>query len=149
MPDRRFPHLLPPDVKVWIKFLDHNPDLFDYYEYDVRVGTGRDPGDRFIPNIRKMGVDLSQRRIDAVGHKDGIETVIEITHSLGLKAIGQIVAYPILYVETFNPEKMPHVLIVAGSMQSDVAGPLAAMEIPVILTDELPDLSQDKPPPAS
>lgn len=128
--NRRFAHLLPEDIKVWERFLSMFPDEFAQYDYDVRVGYGRDPGIHYDPNLRQMGIDLSQRRIDAVGHKPGSLTVIEITHSAGLKAIGQLLAYPILYGHAFRPRVPIFPLLVCGELQTDVDQPLADLHIP-------------------
>jgi len=115
-----YPHLLPLDIDLWERFLKANTNRFLAYEYDVRVGFGRDPGAETASNIRQMSIDLSQRRIDAIGHTDADLTIIEITVSAGLRAIGQILAYPILF-STRNPTTLPvKILVVANEIQTDM-----------------------------
>lgn len=119
-PSRRFPHLLPPDVPVWERFLAKYGSQYERIDYDVRVGYGRDPGPNFSPNLRTMGILLSQRRIDAVGITHSTIDIIEITANAGLKAIGQLSAYPALYRDTYHPTKPLRAVLVTESLQSDI-----------------------------
>lgn len=128
--NRRFPHLLPPSIAVWERWLEQNPKRFDTIDYDVRVGVGRDPGADFPENIRQDAIDLSMRRIDAVGHSPTAITIIEITEAIGLKALGQIQAYPTLYAQTFQPTLPLKTLIVGNSLESDVLPALTKLQIP-------------------
>lgn len=118
--NHKYPHLLPDDVVVWEQFLKAHPNLFHTLDYDVRIGVGRPRPDLPDANLRKMATDLSQRRIDVVGHQDEIRTIIEITHSAGLKALGQLHAYPILYAQTYPGQYRLRTLLVAGALQSDM-----------------------------
>lgn len=128
--NRLYPHLLPDDINVWLRFLDKYGSDYDNFDYDVRIGTGRDPGRNYNDNIRQMAIGLSQRRIDAVGHRPGLITIIEITTSAGLKAIGQLESYPILYRQTYSPNIPINCLLVAESIQSDIITILINKGIP-------------------
>lgn len=130
MPRAKYPHLLPLDCELWDRFLLANPERFPLIDYDVNVGQGRDPGPAYDPAIRKMGLDLSQRRIDAVGHTPDALYIIEITDTAGLKAIGQLIAYPTLYAETYAPRKPLLPLLVASRLQADIEPVLARNAIP-------------------
>lgn len=129
---RRFAHLLEVDVAVWERFLTLHKDAYNLLEYDIRVGLGRDPGPQYPKNIRNMALDLSYRRIDCVAHTDRAIVVIEITHSAGFKALGQIYAYPILYTLTFQPNFPVHQLLVCGSLQSDIKPVIETLGIPYV-----------------
>lgn len=117
---KRYPHLLPPDVPVWERYLARGGDGRHLIEYDVRVGLGRDPGPEYPENIRAMALDLSFRRIDAVAHHRDHITVIEITTAIGMAALGQIQAYPVLYRLTFMPSLPIFGLLVAERFESDM-----------------------------
>ena len=117
---KRYPHILPPDVPVWERYLARGGDHHKLIEYDVRVGLGRDPGPEFPENMRAMALDLSFRRIDAVAHDSHQITVIEITRYAGLTAIGQVMIYPILYRLTFMPSLPIVALLVAEEFESDI-----------------------------
>jgi hypothetical protein len=101
--------------------------------YDLRCGTGRDPGPDFPDNIRQMAIGLSQRRIDAIGFKDEGATLFEITTRAGLTAIGQLTAYPILYGREYPDQNIIDVALVAESIQTDIETTLLSMPVSVYL----------------
>lgn len=129
----RFPHLLPQDVEIWLKFLNSPANIYSHFDYDVRVGDGRDPGTDFSEANRELGIMLSQRRIDAVGHHQSHLAIIEITRNAGLKALGQLIAYPVLYQLKFKPEKALKPILVAETMQTDASEPFHSNRIAVLL----------------
>ena len=118
--NRYYPHLLDPDIDLWIRFLEKHENEYQAFDYDVRVGKGRPTSKSEPEQIQKMAIELSQRRIDAVGYKENSITIIEITISAGLKAIGQLHSYPILYAETYKPKKRIETLLVAETLQADI-----------------------------
>jgi hypothetical protein len=118
--NRRFPHLLPQDIVVWKRFLHLHEDDYDHFDYDVRVGQGQDPGPQLDPKYRQMGIELSKRRIDAVGHRPDALHIFEITTRAGIHAIGQLTTYPILYHQTFHPLKPLVPILICSSLGPDV-----------------------------
>jgi len=128
--NHKYPHLLPDDVIVWEQFLKEHDELFQVFDYDVRVGTGRPMPDLPTSNLRRMATDLSQRRIDVVAHDNNSRTIIEITHTAGLKAIGQMASYPILYRAKYPGDYKLKSLLVAGQLESDTAPVLDEAKIP-------------------
>lgn len=116
----KIPHLISDDSKLLLQYLSANPDLYDYLEYDVPVGDGRDPGPDFDPSIRTMAIQLSRRRIDCIGHASDHIDIIEVTQSAGLTALGQLHAYPVLYRQTYAPAKEIRPVLLCRSLQSDM-----------------------------
>lgn len=98
----KYPHLLPEDVPVWERYLDLYNSQYLRLEYDVRVGNGQPANPSLPANIQKMAIDLSQKRIDAVGWTEAAIHIIEITRRAGIKAIGQLTTYPVLYAQSFR-----------------------------------------------
>lgn len=131
--NRHYPHLLPDDIELWERYLEANPGQFESFDYDVRVGLGRDPGAASSESIRRMSIDLSQRRIDAIGFNGPHLTIIEITLSAGLRAIGQLIAYPFLYRESFNTIQPIDVLLIAGEIQTDMKPVFDHLRIPYLI----------------
>lgn len=129
----KFAHLLPIDIEVWERFLAVHAQDYTLLEYDVRVGLGREAGPEYDENIRQMALDLSLRRIDCVAHRPTDITVIEITHSAGFKALGQITGYPILYAMTFPPLLPIKTLLVCGELQSDIKPIIDSLQIPYVI----------------
>lgn len=126
---RKYAHLLPLTVEVWERFLARFENDYNLLEYDVRVGLGRDPGTDFESNIRQMALDLSFRRIDCVAHRPTDITVIEITHSAGFTALGQIAGYSVLYSLTYFPQLPIKSLLVCGELQSDIKPILDSLKV--------------------
>jgi len=126
----KYPHLLPADIPVWERFLSKHNSVFDAIDYDVRVGAGRPREDLPTEQLRRMATDLSKRRIDAVCHLSGLILIIEITHSLGFTALGQLQSYPILYRRTYPGTYILRSMIVAGEIQTDIHTVLHGERIP-------------------
>jgi hypothetical protein len=118
--NRLYPHLLPQDILVWLRFLDKYSDTYHDFEYDIRVGKGRPAPIEYPDNIRQMVHDLSMRRIDVVAHSPRLITIIEVTRQAGLKAVGQMITYPILYRQTFGPTKPLKSLLICEELNPDI-----------------------------
>ena len=127
--DFRYPHLLPIDANVWRQHHLAHGDKYTQLDYDVRVGEGRDPGSEYDTKIRHMALALSCRRIDVVGHSNSGLDIIEVTHSAGLKAIGQLISYPILYSLTYPTIRPIRPILVAGEIQTDILPVLTRLRI--------------------
>jgi len=125
----RYPHLLPFDIPVWERFLETTTYKYIDFDYDVRVGEGRTPPDDVPDNIKQMAYDLSLRRIDAVGRTASEIHIIEITRSAGLKAVGQLVAYPLLYSLTYHPTQPLVKVLVCETIQTDILPAIIAQDI--------------------
>lgn len=128
----KYPHLLSVDTAVWERFLNSDQNRFSHFDYDVRVGIGRDPGPDIEDKYRQLGVDLSQRRIDAIGHTPIERCIIEITTIATLKAIGQMSAYPILYRQTYPHQLQQTRLLVCEILETDIKSALTGLHIPFI-----------------
>lgn len=126
----RFPHLLPLDAALWQQFLEKYGGAFTQFEYDVRVGDGRDPGTAYPANIRYDAIVLSQRRIDVVGYQAKTITLFEVTASAGLTALGQLMAYPQLFIQTHSPDRAVQPHLVTYAFQPDIEKVFIAHAIP-------------------
>lgn len=133
--NRQFPHLLPDDIAVWQAFLKQSPERWLNIDYDVRVGPGTDPGDSVSEKYRHMGIDLSQMRIDAVGHHNKLIEIVEITTQAGLKAIGQLVSYPILFRDNFPTPQIVVPLLVCTSLKPGIDLVLSELQIGHIIVN--------------
>lgn len=114
-----FPHLLPVERKLWVRFLSSHPGLFDRFDYDVHIGAGvmpsAKPGDPYARNFR----DLTQKRIDVIGWEGSEPTIIEIRERADLGVIGKLVAYGKLW-ERENPLlPEPFLMLVCASIGPD------------------------------
>lgn len=135
--NRKYPHLLTPDVPVWEAFLAAFGDNYTEIDYDVRVGQGRPAGPGFDPAIQKDALDLSMRRIDAVAHAADTVDIIEITRIADLKAIGQLFTYPLLYAQTYHPATPIRAVLVAERLRTDILTVLESYQIAYYLFEDL------------
>lgn len=131
-----FSHLLAHDITLMQEFLNAYPDRYRSIEFDVHVGTGRDPGDSYDLNIRTMAIGLSQRRIDAVGLLSGSIEIVEVTQVADIKALGQLLAYVQLYAKTFNPTYPLSPVLVARQIGTDLSDCYALHGIQTFLFPE-------------
>ena len=116
----RYPHILPVDVPVLVRWLTRHQDEFLELDFDVRVGDGRPAPPGSTREIAKMALDLSKRRIDVVAYFKTHIAVVEITRFAGLKAIGQLMAYPTLYRQAFSPGLEVRPLLVCEQLDTDI-----------------------------
>jgi hypothetical protein len=121
--------MLDQDAPVLTAFLKENGARYTSVEFDVRIGTGRDPGPDFEDNIRKMGLDLSRRRIDALGYKPSGVDIIEVTNAAGTTTLGQLIAYKQLYIKDHTPAVTPHLILAARTLQTDMHAAFVAAAI--------------------
>lgn len=142
----KFPHLLPADCILWQKFLDLHEGSYNRFEYDVRVGEGTDPGDQYDDNMRYDAITLSQRRIDVIGYQAKVITLFEVTTSAGLTALGQLTAYPQLFIKTYSPglPVKPH--LVTYGFQSDIEQIFLAqgIDFTIIPTNHMPVVPEEQ-----
>jgi hypothetical protein len=129
----RYPHLLPQDAPILTEYLKQHGHLYSTVLFDHRVGEGRDPGPEFEAVYRQMGIDLSQRRIDALGITATEHHIIEVTDAAGVTALGQLLAYQTLLQQQLQTPARPVLILAARTMQSDMAAAYNAAGVHVFL----------------
>jgi hypothetical protein len=115
----RYSHILEPDRTLFQLYIESKLYPYIHLDFDVRVGTGRDPGPTFSDDIRRMAIHLSQRRIDCVAHTLTFIHIIEVTFSAGLTSLGQLMAYPSLYTSSYRPALRVVPILVCHDFQTD------------------------------
>lgn len=116
---RKYPHMLPIEAELWGKFIDANPDYFDSVDYDFRVGDGMEVDHIEPPNIKRMAIMITQKRIDVVGWNDGKPTIVEVKERVGLSTLGQISGYVSLFRRDFSSLGIPEELVVCSMIGRD------------------------------
>lgn len=87
-------HMLPEDLAIWRRFLEHFEDQFETYVYDKLVGPRYDWGEfELSPQMEKLAERLYALRIDVLALREGETWVIEVKPLAGLSALGQVLAY--------------------------------------------------------
>jgi hypothetical protein len=126
---KRFPHLLPPDVPVLIRWITLHQNEINWIDFDVRVGEGRPAPEGTPANLHQMALDLSKRRIDVVAGINDKIIIVEVTRVAGFTALGQLLTYPSLYKRSFNPNVPIEPLLICEEVLPDVLAVLIDMGI--------------------
>jgi len=135
---RTYPHLLPGDAPILTEYLKRYGDRYTQVIFDHRIGNGRDPGPSYENNIRQMAIDLSQRRIDALGITPTEHHIIEVTDAAGTTAVGQLIAYKQLLQDQLTPGRTIKLVLVARSVQSDIRPALLTIGAEIHCFPEIP-----------
>jgi hypothetical protein len=93
----RFPGMQLREILIWKNWLYANSTRFDRYDYNVRLGSGVDPGPSYPDSSRRMWIANSMKRADVVAVKGGRVTIIEVEENPGLTAFGQLAGYLTLW----------------------------------------------------
>ncbi len=125
----RFPGMMPRDILVWRAWLRLHEKDFDRFDYNIRVGTGFDPGPSWPPEQRRNAILNTQKRVDAVGYLGPLATVFEVKDRAGLSALGQIIGYRSLWARTFPGQVLPKFVIVSARPAFDLAEIVAANDV--------------------
>lgn len=86
---------------IWGKFLSKFSQNFQRFDYDLRVGQGIIPDNSIPENYRQDYIQLTQKRIDAVGYIGSSCVIFEVKVRANLGAIGQLIGYRDLFLSSF------------------------------------------------
>lgn len=87
------PGLLPQEIVIFKAWWAENYRGYDSADFNVRVGLGYDPGDKFDRSVRDGTIANSQRRIDALLNHGSLYTIVEVKYRASPLAIGQLLCY--------------------------------------------------------
>lgn len=116
-----YPGMRPHDEVIWDEFVKNHREAFVHCAYNVPVGEPYVDSDRAREGRRNGMWGVSQWRVDVLAHDGDREYVIEIKPKAGAGAIGQA----LLYTKLLQAE-----------------GRVSEHAIPVVLTDELGEITQ-------
>ncbi|KKM76710.1 hypothetical protein LCGC14_1377440 [marine sediment metagenome] len=115
----KYPHLIGEDSVIWQRFISKYPHRFSTVDYDVHVGRGVDTGPISDSNSKRYWAELTKKRIDIVGFKDNLITIIEVKKRATLFTLGQVLGYRFLYLRD-NPEiPLVRSLIICSMIDQD------------------------------
>lgn len=115
-----YPHMMPYDVAIWERFIEKNPDAYDFVSYDVKVGST--PAFDTVVNQDTGGHadNLYKRKIDVVGYKGDSIDIIELKPKAGTSAIGQVKGYTKLYTREYTPPVEVGAVLITDQMLPDM-----------------------------
>ncbi|MCK9599468.1 MAG: hypothetical protein M0R06_10535 [Sphaerochaeta sp.] len=126
---KHYPHLIGGESDLWDMFLLMYPNFFSSVSYDVRVGNGVPIKQEWESPIQKMARDLSQKRIDVIGEKDGVLWIIELKIDPTIRIIGQLEGYSILFLNQLGKQIKIRLTMIANKMDGDLQTVLTAKKI--------------------
>lgn len=129
----RFPGMLPREILILRAWLRLYEDKYDRFDYNVRVGKGRDPGDAWPQEMRDMWIKNTQLRLDAVAYRGDSPTIIEVREKATTSTAGQLLMYKHLFMQTFPTSPEPSLLMVTTNMSPDVASYLPVAGIAYVI----------------
>lgn len=114
------PHMLVPDVPVWYRFLSVYAILFKNLYYDVLLGAIRlSPREQADP-VKRMWRQNLARRADAVCELENEVWIIEVADDPGLRSIGQLQTYRVLWIRDPVIQKPEKCVLVAETIEQNL-----------------------------
>jgi hypothetical protein len=115
-----YPAMQVDEILVWRKWLQLHQAEYDRFDYNVRIGTGVDPGPAFPDNIRKMAIAIRSLRLDAVGYKGAAPTIFEVKRRAGPENVGQLLTYRAVWEAQQLSEVAPALVLVASDTSTHI-----------------------------
>lgn len=100
-----YPHMKPNDIEIWERFIEKNPEEYDYVQYDFNVGDPP-PFNTLMDDGEDLNQDALYRlKIDVIGHKNNYVDIIEVKPNASPSTIGQLEGYKALYLRDEPTDK--------------------------------------------
>lgn len=115
-----FVHMGNEDKAIWMRYLMTGGNVFAPFEYDVRVGEGITVPVTDSRMTHNLAYALTTKRIDVVCNLQNRIRIIEVKKRAGLGAIGQLIGYRELYLQTFSDGLPVEMLLVTDELQPDL-----------------------------
>ncbi len=116
----RFPALLPDEQIVFRNWLRLHEAEYDRVDGNVRIGQGEDPGPSFPDSTRKMAIEITQLRMDAVAYRGGAPTILEVKRRAGPSNIGQLLTYKAVWMNENRSAVVPRLLLVCNTFSPNI-----------------------------
>jgi hypothetical protein len=103
------PHMLPPDIPVWYRFLEVYGERFLRLYYDCLLGGPWLTPEQEKDSMWRMWRANQSKRADAIAELQTEVWIIEVAKDPGLRAVGQLQVYRSLWIEDpkiLKPERM-------------------------------------------
>lgn len=122
----KYPGMAPREAIIFRQWLEQRGAEYDHFDYNVRIGTGTDPGAKYPDSIRREYILNTQKRIDAVGWQGAQPTIIEVKDRATGSCMSQLLTYKALWPTTFPNTPQPILLLVTNRVSADMPFVLVA-----------------------
>lgn len=123
----------PEESIVWGRFLASADNIYERYDYDLRVGTGILPEVRIPEPFLKDYQMLTQKRIDAVGYLNNTATIFEVKTRSLISPIGQLLGYKALFANTYPSIPVVSLKLVCSSISVEDSNVFKSLGIDVLI----------------
>ena len=130
---RKYPHMIGEDTEVWNRFIIRFPNRFDTVDYDVHVGKGVDTSPLQDKADQDYWSGLTKKRIDVIGYKNSLITIIEVKNRATLFTLGQVLGYRFLYLRERPEQNSVLILIICHKIDQDDQAVLSHYGIDVLV----------------
>lgn len=124
-----FPGMLPLEIAIMKAWLTAHEKEYDRFDYNVRIGSGTDPGPSYDKTMRDMALAITKKRVDAVGWQGSAPTLIEVKNRATLAAVGQVLSYNVLWKADYPVGPDPKLLLIAATFDPDTIPVLNAHNV--------------------
>jgi len=123
------PHMLAPDIPVWYRFLEEWADHFIALYYDSLLGGPTLTPEEEKDNMKRMWRALICKRTDAIAELKEELWLIEVAEHPEMRAVGQLITYEALWLTDPKIDKPARKILVANSIDPDIATGLYRMGV--------------------
>src|SRR5713101_7424613 len=116
----KYPAMQVDEILVWRNWLQLHQGEYDRFDYNVRIGTGVDPGPAFPQNIRDMAIAIRSLRLDAVGYQGATPTIFEVKRRAGPQNVGQLLTYRAVWEAQQLSTVAPRLGLVASDVMQHI-----------------------------
>ena len=114
------PHMLPPDIPVWWRFVDTWGDKIEKLYYHCLLGGAWLSGEEEKDPLKRMWRHNTAKRPDAIAETKGEVWIIEVSANPGLRAMGQCFSYQTLWQEDPKIAKLDRSVLVCETLDTDL-----------------------------
>lgn len=115
-----FSGMAPGDTAIWVRWLAKGGGVWAPFEYNVRVGNGAELPPDATSFVRDQAYYLTTKRIDALARINGEVTVIEVKQRAGAGALGQMLTYRDLLLQSRPTVTRANMLLITDVLQPDM-----------------------------
>jgi len=127
------PHMLPPDIPVWYRFLKTWGHEFVALYYDCLLGGPYLSPEEEKDPIKKSWRYVNSKRPDAIAETRNEIWIIEVAANPGLRAMGQCIAYQALWLEDPKIAKLEVPVLVVETLDTDLGAACAKMGVRIFV----------------
>lgn len=123
------PHMLKPDIPVWYRFLDKWGFPFLNLYYDCLLGGPFLTQEEKKDPLKWMWRVNLAKRADSIAELDNEVWIIEVASDPGLRILGQLQTYRVLWLRDPKLAKIERMILVCESIDQDLLDAASMMGV--------------------